>query len=138
MASALGLVQLKKLDHNNERRREITKEYREGSKDTPWISIPFQNSIEKSSYHIFPILLSENISRNEFIERLKEKGNRQAYITPPIHLFTYYKKRFGYKEGMLPQTEYASKYEVTLPLHPNISDEDLWYVTNTIKEILQS
>lgn len=134
IASALGLVQLKKLDRNNGRRAKVTEQYIEGLKNIPWISIPFQNSNEKSSYHIFPILLSEDIKRNEFIERLKEKGIQTSIHYPPIHLFTYYKERFGYKEEMLPKTEYAGKHEVTLPLHPKISEEEFEYVINIVEE----
>jgi dTDP-4-amino-4,6-dideoxygalactose transaminase len=105
MASALGLAQLKKIDKNNERRMNIVEEYKRRLKAISEISIPFKDYKEKSSYHIFPILLSENISRNEFIDRLKEKGIQTSIHYPPIHLFTYYRKMLGFKEGMLPKTE---------------------------------
>ena len=139
MASALGLVQLKKLDGNNEKRRKIVEEYRKKMKDISGISIPFKGHKEKPSYHIFPILLSEDVSRNEFIDKLKECGIQTSMHYPPIHLFTYYRKMFGFKEGMLPKTEFVGEHEVTLPLYPMMRHEEgIRYITNTLKEILQS
>ena len=138
MASALGLVQLKKLDKNNEKRKKIVEEYRKQMKDISEISVPFENYKEKFSYHIFPILLSEDVSRNEFMDRLKESGIQTSIHYPPIHLFTYYRKMFGFKEGVLPKTEFVGEYVVTMPLYPMMNTDDVWYVCDTIKEIIQS
>jgi dTDP-4-amino-4,6-dideoxygalactose transaminase len=136
MASALGLVQLKKLDENNEKRRKIVEEYRKRLKNISGISVPFKDRKEKSSYHIFPILLSEDISRNGFIDRLKEKRIQTSIHYPPIHLFTYYQKMFGFKEGMLPKTEFVGEHEVTLPLYPMMRKEDVKYIVNCDNEAL--
>ena len=137
MASALGLVQLKKLDENNKKRRKIVEEYRKGLENISGISVPFKNHKEKSSYHIFPILLSEDVPRGGFIERLKEEGIQTSVHYPPIHLFTYYRKIFGFKEGMLPKTEFVGECEVTVPLHPMMKEEDVRFVIESIKTILK-
>ena len=141
--SALGIVQLSKLEKNNQRRREIAKKYVELLKDTEHISIPFSDYVRfahqrprlmagKSSFHIFPILLSEGINRYDLMQELRESGIQTSIHYPPIHLFTYYRERFGYKEGMLPQTEYVGKHEVTLPLYPLMTDMDIEYVANKV------
>ncbi len=137
MSSALGLVQLKKLDENNEKRKKIVDEYRIRLKSISEISIPFRNSKVKSSYHIFPVLLSENIERNAFIDKLKEKGIQTSIHYPPIHLFTYYRKRFGFKEGMLPKTEFVGTHEVTLPLHPIVNIENIEYIENCLTQMFK-
>jgi len=137
MASAIGLVQLKRLDRNNEKRREIVEEYKKRLEKISGISVPFKNYKEKPSYHIFPILLAEDISRNEFIDKLKEKGIQTSIHYPPIHLFTYYRKKFGFEEGMLPKTEFVGEHEVTLPLHPGMNEEDVEYIINSISEALK-
>jgi len=137
MASALGLVQLKKLDENNEKRRKIVEEYRKRLEDVSGIFVPFKDHKEKSSCHIFPILLSEDILRNEFIDKLKEEGIQTSIHYPPIHLFTYYQNMFGFKAGMLPKTEFVGEHEVTLPLHPLIDEENVEYVINCIHRMLK-
>lgn len=138
IASALGLIQLKKLDKNNKKRKKIVEEYIKKLKKFSEIYIPFKNFKGKSSYHIFPILLTENIDRFEFMKRLREKGIQTSVHYPPIHLFTYYRRLFGFREGILPKTEYVGKHEVTLPLHPLMKGEDIEYVVGCIGEIINA
>ncbi|HDK26388.1 MAG TPA: DegT/DnrJ/EryC1/StrS family aminotransferase [Candidatus Atribacteria bacterium] len=133
MASAIGLVQLRRLDGNNEKRREIVEEYKKRLEKISGISVPFKNYKEKPSYHILPILLAEDISRNEFIDKLKEKGIQTSIHYPPIHLFTYYRKKLGFEEGILPKTEYVGEHEVTLPLYPGMREENVEYIINHIR-----
>lgn len=136
VTSALGLAQSRKLDKNNARRKEIVEEYKKQLKDIPEISIPFSNHNQKSSYHIFPILLSENINRTEFQNKLKENGIQTSIHYPPVHLFQYYQKKFGFKEGMLPNTEFIGNHEVTLPLHPLMDDKDIKVITDSIRKYI--
>jgi dTDP-4-amino-4,6-dideoxygalactose transaminase len=133
IASTLGRIQLKKLDENNKSRESLTQTYIR-SLDSPKISIPFKDHPGKSSYHIFPIILSSNVSRNEFMTELKGKGIQTSVHYPPIHLFTYYREKFGFSEGMLPKTEFVGENEVTLPLHPKMSKEDIEFVIESVNE----
>jgi dTDP-4-amino-4,6-dideoxygalactose transaminase len=135
--SALGLVQLKKLERNNQMRRNITEEYRKQLKDTAGLSIPFGNHEGKSSYHIFPVLLSDDIPREKFMDNLKTKGIETSIHYPPIHLFSNYQRLFGFREGLLPRTEFVGRHEVTLPLHPMMQREDTEYVLHCVREALK-
>jgi dTDP-4-amino-4,6-dideoxygalactose transaminase len=137
IASAIGLVQLKKLNENNEKRRRIVEEYRKRLKNISGISVPFENHKEKSSCHIFPILLSEDVSREGFIDKLKKRGIQTSIHYSPIHLFTYYRKKFGFREGMLSKTEFVGEHEVTLPLYPKMREEDVGYIVNCIYEVVE-
>ena len=137
VASAIGLVQLRKLDENNKKREKVAEEYVKKLKSISEIHLPFRDYKGKPSYHIFPILLSERISREKFMSGLREKGIQTSIHYPPIHLFTYYRKIFRFKEDMLPKTEYVGKHEVTLPLHPLMGHEDVEYVVKSIEEFLE-
>ncbi len=134
ITSALGLVQLKKLEQNNDKRRRLTELYREHLKDTPWFSLPFLQSEGKPSYHVFPVLLAENINREKFIDKLKSKGIQSSIYYPPVHLFSKYRQMFGFKEGMLSKTEYVGKHEITLPLQPLLKEEDVSYIAGIINQ----
>lgn len=134
MRAALGLVQLKKLNNNNERRRQLSRLYREKLSDVEEISVPFSKYNGTPSYHIFPILLSEKIDRKDFIQYLRKKGVQTSIHYPPIHLFSYYKRLFDVNN--LPQTEYVGRREVTLPLFPKMKEEDVDYIIETIKRYL--
>jgi dTDP-4-amino-4,6-dideoxygalactose transaminase len=134
--SALGLVQLKKLDRNNDKRKKLVGIYREELQGVKGLSLPFLKFKGNPSYHLFPILLARTISRNKIMERLKEFGIQVSVHYPPVHLFSLYRKKFGYKMGMLPKTEEVSRREMTLPLHPRMKQEDVKWIVKKVKEAM--
>jgi dTDP-4-amino-4,6-dideoxygalactose transaminase len=141
--SALGLVQLKKLDRNNRKRKKLVEIYREALQRVDGISIPFYRWKGHPSYHLFPILISSHQDtggesrRDLLMEALKKLGIQTSVHYPPVHLFSLYRKKFGYREGMLPKTEEVSRREVTLPLHPQMSGEDVRWIAKKVKEVIQ-
>lgn len=135
--SALGLVQLNKLTENNKRRRKIVESYVELLKDCARLSIPFKNYRGNPSFHIFPSLLAAEINRHDFMQELRKIGVQTSIHYPPIHLFSYYRQRFGYKEGMLSKTEGVGNREVTLPLYPMMSESDVKYVSEGIMKMME-
>ncbi|MBE0696724.1 MAG: DegT/DnrJ/EryC1/StrS aminotransferase family protein, partial [Anaerolineaceae bacterium] len=134
--SGLGLAQLKKLSNNNRSRKKITELYREKLKDQAFsgIDVPFLKSPGEPAYHIFPILLPQDINREQFMSVMRQKGIQTSIHYPPIHLFSYYQKRFP---GVcLPNTEAAAAREVTLPLYPGMSIDDANFVISAVEETL--
>jgi len=134
--SALGLVQLKKLDRNNRKRKRLVQLYVNGLQKVEEISIPFSRLKGHPSYHLFPILVAPHIDRNSVMERLKRFGIQTSVHYPPIHLFSFYRKRFSFKRGMLPKTEEVSRREVTLPLHPRMAERDVKWIAEKVKETI--
>jgi len=134
--SAIGQVQLKKLDTNNKKRRQLTKYYREKLSQLPGVVIPFENYPGNSSYHLLPILLSEGCNRSQFMLDMESRGIQTSMHYPPVHRFQYYQNHFKDTLGSLPVTEEVSRREVTLPLHPLMTLQDVDYVCQAIKEIL--
>jgi dTDP-4-amino-4,6-dideoxygalactose transaminase len=135
IASSLGRTQLQKLDKNNEIRKNITEKYQHHLKGIPGVRLPFLKHNGRSAYHIFPLLL-EKFPRDEFMDVLKAQGIQTSIHYRPIHLFSYYQKVVGTKALRLPKTEYVGEHEVTIPLHPLLTNEEILHVTNTIQEVL--
>ena len=135
--SALGIVQLRKLARNNERRKEITQIYWQILKDTR-LGLPFQTQATqlsvKPAFHIFPIVLPEGIIRTDFIDSLRHSRIQTSIHYPPIHQFQYYRNIYPYQK--LSHTEDFAAREVTLPLFPGMSQEQLLQVTDVIKVYL--
>ena len=135
--SALGLVQLKKLNKNNELRRTITEQYREILSGATFegVELPFLDTEGISACHLFPILLPEWVNRHEFMSNMRGRGIQTSIHYPPIHQFSYYRQRFT---GInLPKTEQAAAREVTLPLYPAMSRGDVKYVVSGVRETLK-
>lgn len=136
--SALGIEQLKKLKANNAKREKLTKLYIKHLKGISQIKIPFLNYPYSSSFHIFPILLNESTDRNWFLEEMKKRKIQTSVHYQPVHKFTYYQNNFPeVREISLPHTEYVGRKEVTLPLHPLMTEKDILYVCNSLKKILK-
>ena len=72
------------------------------------------------------------------MEWLKGRGIQSSVHYPPIHLFDFYRRTFGFTEGLLPVTEEVAKREVTLPLYPSMKAQDVQYVCDCIDEYLMT
>jgi dTDP-4-amino-4,6-dideoxygalactose transaminase len=132
MRAALGLVQLAKLERDNTRRGAITARYWETFAGTK-LTLPFRHSRGKSAFHIFPIFLPQGMNRIAFIDNLRAKGIQTSIHYSPVHLFSYYLTQTT--DVRLPITEDVAGREVTLPLYPTMSDEQ---VETVIKAVLSA
>ncbi|MCI0696551.1 DegT/DnrJ/EryC1/StrS family aminotransferase [candidate division KSB1 bacterium] len=140
--AALGQVQLGKLEANNRRRRELTRRYQNHLRQIPGLELPFVNHAASGSkallgaFHLFPILLPPAYERSCFMEEMKRRGIQASVHYPPVHRFQYYQKHFQHAAGTLPLTEEVSRREVTLPLHPLMTPEDVDFVCHAVSEII--
>jgi len=136
MNAALGIEQLKKLRSSNRKRKSLIKIYVENLEGTKGGSIPFLNYPRDSAFHLFPIILDQDVNREKFMDFLKRAKIQTSIHYPPIHKFSYYQKNFKESENYLPSTEYVGGHEVTLPLHPLLQKKDILFVCDQIKKIL--
>ncbi|MBT7543832.1 MAG: DegT/DnrJ/EryC1/StrS family aminotransferase [Kordiimonadaceae bacterium] len=128
LRAAIGLVQLEKLPAGNAHRKALTERYRSnllGSPvSTPFSQMPFDH---ESVYHIMPILLPVGCERKLVIDSLKAKGIQSSIHYPPFWSFSAYKDQF-----LAADTPVASEIcerELTLPLFPTMTDEEVDLVT---------
>lgn len=129
--SALGLVQLSKLEAANARRRELVKLYREKFGNERGLSLPFAGREEGSAFHLMPAVLDEGRDRKTFMTEMREAGIQTSIHYPPVHTFSYYAEKFGSsKNAVVPQTDNLKERIVTLPLYAGMSDEDVEYVVS--------
>lgn len=134
MRAALGVVQLNNLNDVNNKRYRFTQLYKDRLSHISGLTIPFRDSGSASACHIFPVILDENINREKFIAYLKHRGIQTSIHYPPAHLFDFYKRTFGFEEGILPLTEAVARRELTLPLYPSMGDDAVQYVCDAIED----
>ena len=129
--AALGKVQLGKLKANNERRRQLTQTYRDALQElVPQVTVPFEHHDGISAAHLMPMLLPSGASKLNFMENMKSQGIQTSVHYPPIHMFSAYDR--GKEDHFLPHTEDVAAREVTLPLYPALSDEDVVTVSRAV------
>lgn len=128
--AALGLAQLAKVEKNNERRRHLSQLYRSELQELiSQVNVPFQNHEGKTSAHIMPILLPKGTDREQFMGSMKEQGVQTSFHYPPVHTFTAYQSDTKWN---LPVTEEVASREVTLPLFPTMTAEDVNEVVSAV------
>jgi dTDP-4-amino-4,6-dideoxygalactose transaminase len=135
MRAAIGLVQLDKLPVGNARRKELTERYRMNLSGSS-VSIPFSNlsADAVSAYHILPVLLPVGSDRKAVIEVLKANGIQSSIHYPPFWNFTAYAGQFSASDA--PVAADICERELTLPLYPTMTNEEVDLVTTSLLECL--
>ena len=138
MQAALGVSQIKRLSSITKSRHEIANRYNEKLASLAVI-VPFQIQESYSGLHLYVIRLKLDEIKPTHLEvfnalRDANIGVNLHYI--PVHLQPYYKERFGFKLGDFPQAEQYYEEAISLPLYPDLSQEQQDYVVETLKDIL--
>jgi dTDP-4-amino-4,6-dideoxygalactose transaminase len=129
ISSALGLVQLQKLEDANNKRKKLTERYFNRLDAVPSITIPYRHFTRgKPSYHIMPILLSDSLNRPAIIESMKQDGVQTSIHYPAIQGFAAYRN----KVNSTPKAEYVCAHELTLPLYPDQTLEEVDIVCDAL------
>jgi dTDP-4-amino-4,6-dideoxygalactose transaminase len=134
LRASMGLVQLVRLPEWNRKRRELTELYRESiSSLVPEIDIPFTHD-HVTAAHLMPVLLPPGANRENIMVQLREAGIQSSIHYPPVHQFSYYREKFP--EVTLSKTEEFCERELSLPLHPMLTEDDIMCVVESIKTAL--
>jgi dTDP-4-amino-4,6-dideoxygalactose transaminase len=137
MRSALGRVQLGKLPLYNQRRTDLTRQYREWLAElAPPVKMPFEEERGISCYHILPVLLPPGTDRIRFMENMKVHGIQTSIHYPPVHRFQIYMEEWKRHGKQLPLTEEVASREVTLPLYSTMSEEQVRWVVESVQQSL--
>ncbi len=137
---ALGLSQLKRLDQNVSRRRELAAFYNEAFSKIEAVRPLTQKADRKSSWHLYVVKLDLSkirTTRKDVFSSLRDEGIGVNVHYIPVYWHPYYQK-LGYKKGLCPVAEKAYEEIVTLPLFCAMSDSDAAQVVSAVKKTLQS
>jgi UDP-4-amino-4,6-dideoxy-N-acetyl-beta-L-altrosamine transaminase len=133
---ALGISQLKKLDTFIQKRRQIVSVYNQAFKDNPFFDTPVEKGGVESAWHLYAIRLKDayKSTKSKIFEelRLRQLGVQVHYI--PVHLQPYY-QQLGYSRDLCPQAKDFYEREISLPLYPAMSKEDIDYVIQKVLDI---
>jgi perosamine synthetase len=139
IACALGLQQMKKLEANLARRRQIAARYASEFRTMSGVLPPQTRPDVNSAWHLYPIRLDlSKLSggRREVLQALRAEniGVNVHYI--PVHCHPYYRDRFGYKGGEYPVAEAAYECLISLPMFHGMTDGDVEDVIRAVGKVL--
>ena len=137
---ALGIEQLKKLDVNLARRREIAQRYTTAFADISGVISPKVRAEANPAWHLYPIRLQlEKLTtdRTEIFRALRAEniGVNVHYI--PVHLHPYYREKFGCHGGEFPVAEDAYNRLISLPMFHSMTDQDASDVVQAVNKVVE-
>lgn len=129
-------VKLKYLDSYIEARQQAATYYDKAFANNSKIQRPIRNPHSTHVFHQYTLKVSEQVDRNELQRNLKEKGiPAMIYYPIPLHLQKAYKDE-RYKQGDFPNAEKLSQTVLSLPMHTELDEEQLEYITQTLISLL--
>lgn len=134
LSGALGYAQMIRLNEILWKRQKVAETYFEELKGIEEIELPFVADWAKISWFVFVIRVKSHVDRDRLIEYLRRKGVACKPYFTPIHLQKFYRRMFGYRPGDFPMTEDISSRTIAIPFFSNLSDTEIGYVAENLKE----
>src|SRR5450631_1783305 len=138
---ALGIQQLKRLDANLARRREIAARYTVAFREIPAVIPPDVRPEANPAWHLYPIRLDLEkftTDRPQIFRALRAENIGVNVHYMPVHLHPYYRERFGYNGGEFPVAEDSYARLISLPMFHGMSDQDAEDVIEAVKKVVGS
>ena len=136
---ALGIAQLERIESIVAKREQVACLYDIRLRDMEEIRVPFSSPEMKRSWFVYVVVLADRYStenRDSILKELKERGIGCSNYFTPIHLQPFYRKMFGFNRGDFPITEHISERTIALPFYSNLSEQEIDFVTQSLKEII--
>lgn len=137
IACALGMSQLKRLEQNLQRRREIAARYTEAFRTMPGVIVPAVRQDVNPAWHLYPVrFFLPGRSRTEIFRALRAEnlGVNVHYI--PVHFHPYYQRQLGFKAGGFPVAESAYEQLISLPMSHGMQDGDVADVIAAVEKVV--
>lgn len=134
ITAALALTQFNKINKIIKIRREKASYYNDKLSKISSIKTPVEKKNHLHVYQMYTIQSKDNKLRDKIQQSFKNAKIMTKIYFSPIHLKTFYRKKFNYKKGDLPMTEKISGKVITLPLYPGLTKKDMDSIINKIKD----
>lgn len=137
--ASIGMVQLKRLESFQQRRREIVAQYNAAFSQLPEVQPPTARPNVEHAWHLYVLRLHLDrltINRSQFIEELKVRNIGSSVHFIPVHLHPFYRDTCGWMPEDFPVAYGEYQRTVSLPLHPRLSTEDVTDVIEAVQDVI--
>jgi perosamine synthetase len=121
LSCALGLAQLERLEQMLVGRARVAAAYGEALAGIEGLGLPCPNQGgDRRGWFVYVVQLPDGTERDDTIRALRERGIDSKPYLPAIHLLSFYRERFGHREGEFPVCEEVARRSLALPFHPEL------------------
>jgi perosamine synthetase len=138
LAAALGLAQFARFGRMQARRRRIAARYTRLLAGEDAYETPAESPGTTHAWHLYILRVNPGVlrlGRDQIIEALRDRGIGTSVHFQPLHLFSHYRKTFGYRPGDYPETERQSARAISLPLYPGLKDADVDRIADILRDL---
>jgi dTDP-4-amino-4,6-dideoxygalactose transaminase len=143
LAAAIGLVQLERAEAMRLERERVARRYGEAVRAAGMaelVELPEDPTADEvHAWHLYPLRLNLDrlsIGRAAVIDRLGEAGIGSSVHFIPLHMHPYYRRTYGYQTADLPVSAREYEREISLPIYPNLGDDEVDYIVERLADIL--
>jgi perosamine synthetase len=139
LACALGVAQLERLDAMLAARARVAGLYRDSLSEIEGLELPCPDADgDRRSWFVFVVQLPAGVDRDDTIDQLRARGIESKPYLPVIHLMSFYRERFGHRDGEFPVCEDVARRSLALPFFPELTDGEVERVTAALVEVVES
>jgi perosamine synthetase len=137
VACAIGIAQLGHLQDMLADRARVASHYREVLKGIDGLELPCPDGGgDVRGWFVFVVQLPGTVDRDETVRALAEQGVQSKPYLPAIHLMSFYRERFGHREGEFPVCEDVAARSLALPFFAQMSEGQVQRVAETLRSVL--
>ena len=137
LSCALGLAQIERFDELLSGRARVAALYGEALAGVEDLELPCPDAGgDRRSWFVYVVQLPPGVDRDGAIRSLRERGVDSKPYLPAIHLMSFYRERFGHREGEFPVCEDVARRSIALPFFPELSDGQVERVVEALRAVI--
>jgi perosamine synthetase len=137
LSCALGVAQLERLDELLAGRERVAALYAEALADVDDLDLPCPNDGgDRRSWFVYAVQLPPAVDRDAAVTAMRERGVDTKPYLPAIHLMSFYRERFGHREGEFPVCEDVARRSLALPFYGELTEGEVEQVTEALREVV--
>lgn len=133
--AAIGMHQLERLEGFHQRRLEVARKYEDAFRGDDAFETPVERPDVSSAWHLYILRLKPErlgVNRNEFINLLREQNIGTSVHYRPLHMMSFYAKKYGFRPEDFPVAQDAFDRMVSLPINPSLTEKDAQDVVDAV------
>ena len=137
LSCALGIAQLERLDELLAARARVAALYTEALSGVDELVLPCPDEGgDRRSWFVYVVQLPPGVDRDEAVVAMRARGVDTKPYLPAIHLMSFYRERFGHREGEFPVCEEVARRSLALPFFPELSEGEVEQVVEALGEVI--
>jgi len=136
LSCALGVAQLERLDEMLAERARLAGLYSEALADVEELVLPCPDADgDRRSWFVYVVQLPPGVDRDGAVLALRARGVDSKPYLPAIHLYSFYRERYGHREGEFPICEDVARRSLALPFFPGLTDSEVERVVEAVRAV---